>query len=65
MVVIARSVYNTGEYLCRLNNPSKHFDFQNAGSSIRPQLPDLVIHMLESLSGLEDQRLNYAEVLSY
>ena len=65
MVVIAGSVYIIGEYLYRLNITSKRFHFQNAGSSIRPQLPDLVIHMLESLSGLEDQRLNYAEVLSY
>ncbi|XP_024544607.1 proteasome adapter and scaffold protein ECM29 [Selaginella moellendorffii] len=35
---------------------------KNAGRAIRPQLPDLVICMLESLSSLEDQRLNYAEM---
>ncbi|MCO5585966.1 hypothetical protein L7F22_039902 [Adiantum nelumboides] len=35
---------------------------QNAGSSIRPLLPDLIVCMLESLSSLEDQRLNYAEL---
>ncbi|KAI5083342.1 hypothetical protein GOP47_0003085 [Adiantum capillus-veneris] len=35
---------------------------KNAGSSIRPQLADLIICMLESLSSLEDQRLNYAEL---
>lgn len=35
---------------------------KTAGSSIRAQLPDLVVCMLESLSSLEDQRLNYAEL---
>lgn len=35
---------------------------KNAGSSLRPQLPDLIVCMLESLSSLEDQRLNYAEL---
>ncbi|MCO5551056.1 hypothetical protein L7F22_004553 [Adiantum nelumboides] len=35
---------------------------KNAGSSIRPLLPDLIVCMLESLSSLEDQRLNYAEL---
>ncbi|KAL5994756.1 hypothetical protein ACLOJK_024810 [Asimina triloba] len=32
-----------------------------AGVAIRPHLPDLVCCMLESLSSLEDQRLNYVE----
>jgi len=38
---------------------------QGAGNAVRPQMPDLVGCMLESLSSLEDQRLNYAEVLLY
>jgi len=33
-----------------------------AGDAIRPHLPELVFCMLESLSSLEDQRLNYAEL---
>lgn len=35
---------------------------KGAGATIRPQMPDLVGCMLESLSSLEDQRLNYAEL---
>ncbi|CAK9863286.1 unnamed protein product, partial [Sphagnum jensenii] len=35
---------------------------KGAGNSVRPQMPDLVGCMLESLSSLEDQRLNYAEL---
>ncbi|KAH9316636.1 hypothetical protein KI387_025263, partial [Taxus chinensis] len=35
---------------------------KSAGDAIRPHLPDLVFCMLESLSSLEDQRLNYAEL---
>lgn len=35
---------------------------QGAGPAIRPQLSDLVCCMLESLSSLEDQGLNYIEV---
>ncbi|GLJ38855.1 hypothetical protein SUGI_0791890 [Cryptomeria japonica] len=35
---------------------------KGAGDAIRPHLPDLVFCMLESLSSLEDQRLNYAEL---
>ena len=35
---------------------------KGAGTAIRPQMPDLVGCMLESLSSLEDQRLNYAEL---
>ncbi|XP_042400814.1 proteasome adapter and scaffold protein ECM29-like isoform X2 [Zingiber officinale] len=35
---------------------------KNAGIAIRPHLPDLVSCMLECLSSLEDQRLNYVEM---
>ncbi|XP_068658632.1 uncharacterized protein [Aristolochia californica] len=35
---------------------------KGAGTAIRPHLPDLVCCMLESLSSLEDQRLNYIEL---
>lgn len=35
---------------------------KGAGAAIRPQMPDLVSCMLESLSSLEDQRLNYVEL---
>nr|XP_010922049.1 proteasome adapter and scaffold protein ECM29 isoform X3 [Elaeis guineensis] len=35
---------------------------KNAGIAIRPHLPDLVCCMLDSLSSLEDQRLNYVEL---
>lgn len=35
---------------------------KGAGLAIRPHLPDLVCCMLESLSSLEDQRLNYVEL---
>lgn len=35
---------------------------QAAGIAIRPHLSDLVCCMLESLSSLEDQGLNYVEV---
>ncbi|KAG1338330.1 hypothetical protein COCNU_04G006360 [Cocos nucifera] len=35
---------------------------KNAGIAIRLHLPDLVCCMLESLSSLEDQRLNYVEL---
>ncbi|XP_022153027.1 proteasome-associated protein ECM29 homolog isoform X2 [Momordica charantia] len=35
---------------------------KGAGSAIRPQLSDLVCCMLESLSSLEDQGLNYIEL---
>eukprot|EP00268_Persea_americana_P062214 TRINITY_DN795_c0_g1_i5.p1 TRINITY_DN795_c0_g1~~TRINITY_DN795_c0_g1_i5.p1 ORF type:complete len:1799 (+),score=364.65 TRINITY_DN795_c0_g1_i5:189-5585(+) len=35
---------------------------KGAGIAIRPHLPDLVCCMLESLSSLEDQRLNYVEL---
>ncbi|XP_024395125.1 LOW QUALITY PROTEIN: uncharacterized protein [Physcomitrium patens] len=35
---------------------------KGAGAAIRPQMPDLVSCMIESLSSLEDQRLNYAEL---
>ncbi|CAM6029521.1 unnamed protein product [Sphagnum balticum] len=35
---------------------------KGAGNAVRPQMPDLVGCMLESLSSLEDQRLNYAEL---
>lgn len=35
---------------------------KNAGIAIRPHLPDLVCCMLECLSSLEDQRLNYVEL---
>ncbi|KAF6155314.1 hypothetical protein GIB67_019840 [Kingdonia uniflora] len=35
---------------------------KGAGVAIRPHLPDLVSCMLESLSSLEDQRLNYVEL---
>ncbi|URE19654.1 Proteasome-associated protein ECM29 [Musa troglodytarum] len=34
----------------------------NAGIAIRPHLPELVSCMLECLSSLEDQRLNYVEL---
>ncbi|KAI4308224.1 hypothetical protein L6164_031321 [Bauhinia variegata] len=34
---------------------------KHAGNTIRPHLSDLVCCMLESLSSLEDQRLNYVE----
>ena len=37
---------------------------QGAGIAIRPHLADLVTCMLESLSSLEDQGLNYVEVPS-
>lgn len=37
-------------------------DLQGAGNAIRPHLSDLVCCMLESLSSLEDQGLNYVEV---
>ena len=36
--------------------------FQHAGTAIRPHMSDLVCCMLESLSSLEDQGLNYVEV---
>ncbi|MQL77614.1 hypothetical protein Taro_010025 [Colocasia esculenta] len=35
---------------------------KGAGGAIRPHLPDLVCCMLESLSSLEDQTLNYVEL---
>lgn len=35
---------------------------KGAGTAIRPHLPDLVCCMLECLSSLEDQRLNYVEL---
>ncbi|KAK8955794.1 hypothetical protein KSP40_PGU002294 [Platanthera guangdongensis] len=35
---------------------------KSAGGTIRPHLPDLVCCMLECLSSLEDQRLNYVEL---
>ncbi|OVA18531.1 Proteasome stabiliser ECM29 [Macleaya cordata] len=35
---------------------------KGAGIALRPHLPDLVCCMLESLSSLEDQRLNYVEL---
>jgi len=35
---------------------------QGAGIAVRPHLSDLVCCMLESLSSLEDQGLNYVEV---
>ncbi|CAH9134546.1 unnamed protein product [Cuscuta epithymum] len=35
---------------------------KSAGISLRPHLPDLVCCMLESLSSLEDQGLNYVEL---
>ncbi|CAL9127672.1 unnamed protein product [Musa textilis] len=35
---------------------------KNAGIAIRPHLPELVSCMLECLSSLEDQRLNYVEL---
>ncbi|KAF5195325.1 Proteasome-associated ecm29, partial [Thalictrum thalictroides] len=35
---------------------------KGAGIAIRPHLPELVCCMLESLSSLEDQRLNYVEL---
>lgn len=35
---------------------------QGAGAAIRPHLSNLVCCMLECLSSLEDQRLNYVEV---
>ncbi|XP_010271892.1 PREDICTED: proteasome-associated protein ECM29 homolog isoform X2 [Nelumbo nucifera] len=35
---------------------------KGAGIAIRPHLPDLVCCMLESLSSLEDQKLNYVEM---
>ncbi|KAK1280870.1 hypothetical protein QJS04_geneDACA015003 [Acorus gramineus] len=35
---------------------------KGAGTAIRPHLPDLVCCMLESLSSLEDQTLNYVEL---
>ncbi|KAJ7569419.1 hypothetical protein O6H91_01G077400 [Diphasiastrum complanatum] len=35
---------------------------KGAGEAVRPQLPDLVACMLESLSSLEDQRLSYVEM---
>ncbi|KAK9169653.1 hypothetical protein Syun_001793 [Stephania yunnanensis] len=35
---------------------------KGAGTAIRSHLPDLVCCMLESLSSLEDQRLNYVEL---
>lgn len=37
---------------------------QGAGIAIRPHLSDLVCCMLEGLSSLEDQGLNYVEVWS-
>ena len=36
---------------------------QGAGVALRPHLSDLVCCMLESLSSLEDQGLNYVEVV--
>lgn len=44
------------------NLPSCFPLFQGAGIAIRPHLSDLVCCMLESLSSLEDQGLNYVEV---
>lgn len=38
------------------------FHLQGAGIALRPHLSDLVCCMLESLSSLEDQGLNYVEV---
>lgn len=38
------------------------FRLQGAGVALRPHLSDLVCCMLESLSSLEDQGLNYVEV---
>ncbi|CAM6125657.1 unnamed protein product [Calypogeia fissa] len=35
---------------------------KGAGKAVRPQMPDLVVCMLESLSSLEDQRLSYIEM---
>ncbi|XP_073008804.1 uncharacterized protein [Typha latifolia] len=35
---------------------------KGAGAALRPHLPDLVCCMLECLSSLEDQRLNYVEL---
>eukprot|EP00850_Spirogloea_muscicola_P011192 SM000068S20624 [mRNA] locus=s68:662290:671519:+ [translate_table: standard] len=35
---------------------------KGAGPAVRPHVPDLVATLLESLSSMEDQRLNYAEV---
>ncbi|KAJ3684358.1 hypothetical protein LUZ61_013522 [Rhynchospora tenuis] len=35
---------------------------KGAGATLRPHLPDLVSCMLECLSSLEDQRLNYVEL---
>lgn len=39
-----------------------NLQLQGAGVALRPHLPELVSCMLESLSSLEDQRLNYVEV---
>lgn len=57
-VLVPGSVQHV-EYLARFLLDS----LQGAGQAVRPQMPDLVYCMLESLSSLEDQRLNYAEVL--
>lgn len=46
---------------CMLNY-NIYFPYQGAGVALRPYLSDLVCCMLESLSSLEDQRLNYVEV---
>lgn len=35
---------------------------KGAGSAVRPQIPEIVVPMLEALSSLEDQTLNYAEL---
>lgn len=35
---------------------------KGAGSAVRKVLPDVVVAMLEALSSLEDQKLNYAEL---
>eukprot|EP00850_Spirogloea_muscicola_P022838 SM000314S12182 [mRNA] locus=s314:99165:108197:+ [translate_table: standard] len=35
---------------------------KGAGPAVRPHVPDLVATLLESLSSMEDQRLNYAEM---
>ncbi|CAD6254932.1 unnamed protein product [Miscanthus lutarioriparius] len=49
---IKETVRTAGDSLCRAG----------AGPALRPHLPELVSCMLECLSSLEDQRLNYVEM---
>lgn len=53
-------MFCTSEMICAVC-----FRLQGAGVALRPHLSDLVCCMLESLSSLEDQGLNYVEVSPY